>query len=201
MTMTSRTRGWRPLAGWVALWLVGCGGGGDDGSAAAAGAGAVAATPAPTLAAAASLSTCGLPDFSTTALARINQYRAAGAQCGARGAFAATTALRWDDRLAQAADGHSRDMAANNYFAHDSLDGRTMAQRITAAGYTWAGLGENIAAGQATVNAVVDGWMASEGHCVNLMNPTFVHLGLACAAGTSATRYSSYWTLDLARPQ
>jgi len=146
------------------------------------------------------LSTCGLPDFVNTAMARINQYRAAGATCGSRGAFAATTALSWNNLLTQASDGHSVDMAAKNYFSHTSLDGRTFSQRISATGYAWSTAGENIAAGYGTMNAVIDGWMASEGHCANLMNPAFTQVGLACASNASST-YRSYWTMELAKPR
>ena len=56
-------------------------------------------------------------------------------------------------------------MATQNYFSHTSADGRTLADRINATGYAWSALGENIAAGYPSVNAVVDGWMASDGHC------------------------------------
>ena len=92
-------------------------------------------------------------------------------------------------------------MATKNYFSHTSADGRTMAERINAAGYAWSALGENIAAGYPSVNAVVDGWMSSDGHCANLMNPNFRDIGFACVAGTSTSSYRTYWTLDLGKPR
>ena len=92
-------------------------------------------------------------------------------------------------------------MAANNYFSHTSLDGRSAGDRITATGYAWRTYGENIAAGYATVDSVMDGWTASPGHCANLMNPAFTEIGLACVPGGAATTYSNYWTLDLAAPR
>ncbi len=142
---------------------------------------------------------CGIVAFSNTALARINQYRAAGASCGARGAFAPAAAVRWADALAQAAAAHSLDMATQDYFSHTSLDGRSMADRINATGYAWRSLGENIAAGQVGIDAVVDAWMRSDGHCANLLNPAFDHIGLACVSGAAGSRYRTYWTLNLAR--
>lgn len=183
--------------GTIAL-LTGCGGGGNSGG--GEDAGTATASGIATIAAA-SVSTCGLPDFAASAMARINRYRAAGASCGAQGRFAPTAALGWHDALDQAASGHTVDMAARNYFSHTGQDGSTAAQRVDAAGYAWRTVGENIAAGQATVEAVVDGWMASDGHCANLMNPAFVHMGLACANGSGSTTYSRYWTLDLAAPR
>ena len=139
--------------------------------------------------------TCGLPDFQAALLARINQYRAAGASCRSAGTFAAAPPLVWNAALAQAAAGHSQDMAANDYFSHTSRDGRSMVDRINAAGYAWSTVGENIAAGYPTVNAVIDGWMASDGHCANLMNPNFRDTGLACVANPAST-YKTYWTMD-----
>ena len=60
-------------------------------------------------------------------------------------------------------------------------------------------LGENIAAGYPTIDAVMTGWMASDGHCANLMNPNFNQVGLVCVPGTAADTYNTYWTMDLAR--
>ena len=109
--------------------------------------------------------------------------------------------MAWNDLLTQAAAGHALDMAMKNYFSHTSADGRTLADRINATGYTWSALGENIAAGYPSVNAVVDGWMASDGHCANLMSPNFRDIGFACVAGTSTSAYRTYWTLDLGKPR
>lgn len=143
--------------------------------------------------------TCGLSSFDADALRLINQYRAAGAVCGSRGSFAAVPPLAAQSQLARAAYDHSRDMADNNYFSHTSLDGRTLGTRVTAAGYAWSSVGENIAAGYSTVQQTVDAWMASDGHCANLMNARFTHYGLACARNDAST-YRTYWTLDLGRP-
>ena len=187
--------------------VAGCGGGGSsDSSAAGTPATSPAAGPSPSPAPAPApatgvLSTCGLSDFSGRILQRINQLRASGASCGSSGQFAPAAAVAWNAKLTQAADGHSQDMAANNYFAHTSLDGRTFSQRIDATGYTWSTAGENIAAGYASVDAVMDGWTQSPGHCANLMNPNFSEIGVACVPGTSSTTYSNYWTMDLAKPR
>lgn len=61
-------------------------------------------------------------------------------------------------------------------------------------------MGENIAAGYDTVSAVMDGWLASPGHCANLMNPNFTQIGVACIRGSTGNAYGTYWTMDLARP-
>lgn len=182
----------------VSALIAACGGGGDA---------APAPTPAPTPAspapgpAPAAAATCALPDFQATAMARVNQWRASGADCGPQGRFNATTALAWNDRLTQAATAHSQDMAANNFFSHTGSGGSTLAGRVDAAGYAWGSLGENIAAGQGSVQQVVDGWIASPGHCANLLNPGFTEVGLACVRGTAGNTYPTYWTMDLGRPR
>jgi uncharacterized protein YkwD len=106
----------------------------------------------------------------------------------------------WNDKLTQAAYGHSLDMATKNYFSHTSQDGRTFDKRVTATGYTWSSVAENIAAGQRTMTSVMGGWQASPGHCANLMSATVTQLGLSCAKSAGST-YGTYWTMELAKPR
>lgn len=177
--------------------LAACGGGGD--AAAPAGGTGISATPAASSPAATLGSTCNLPDFRASVLARINQVRSSGADCGADGVFGAAAPLAWNDKLTLAAEGHSEEMAAKNYFSHTSADGRTLADRVIATGYAWSSLGENIAAGYPGVNAVMDGWIASPGHCANLMNAGFAEVGVVCVPGPAGDAYPTYWTMDLGR--
>jgi uncharacterized protein YkwD len=127
--------------------------------------------------------------FTQRVLDLTNAARAQARTCGAT-RFAAAPALTLNAQLAQAAQGHAADMAARNYFSHTSQDGRTMAQRVTATGYAWRTIGENLAAGQTTPESVVDGWLRSEGHCRNIMNASFRELGVGYAQGGS---YGHYW--------
>jgi uncharacterized protein YkwD len=129
----------------------------------------------------------------------VNQARANNRTCGST-FYASASPLAWNSKLFNAAAGHSADMAANNYFAHDSLDGRKFSQRVTAAGYNWKTTGENIAAGQSTAQAVMDGWLKSPGHCANIMKPSYTEIGVACVKGSSSS-YKTYWTMDLAAPR
>lgn len=142
--------------------------------------------------------TCNLPNFQQEILDRVNQARAAGRTCGTN-SYGPAPALRWNGVLFNAAGAHSTDMAANNYFSHTSQDGRNPGQRITGAGYAWSAYGENIAAGQSSAQAVVDGWLASPGHCANIMNASYADIGTACVASSTST-YRTYWTMELARP-
>lgn len=92
-------------------------------------------------------------------------------------ADAGCPAVQVDVRLVAAAQAHSDDMAANDYFSHDSLDGRTFADRIRDAGYPDPG-GENIAQGQDSAQAVHDAWMNSSGHRANILNCDFTTIGV-----------------------
>jgi uncharacterized protein YkwD len=160
--------------------------------------GTTTTTTPPTTTAASTGSTCQIADFAAAALARVNQLRAAGADCRTQGRFAPAPALTWSALLTRSSEAHSQDMAANNFFAHDGSTGSTLATRVDATGYAWSRLGENIAAGYAGLDAVMAGWMGSDGHCANLMNPQFNQIGLVCVPGTATTRYGNYWTMDLA---
>ena len=125
-------------------------------------------------------------------LEQINRARAQPRQCGPQ-SFGATTPLAWNPSLATAAEAHTRDMANNNYFDHKDRQGGTPGDRAELAGYVGQAIGENIAAGQDTAVKVVDGWLASPGHCANLMNPSFRELGAAYAVDPKSDA-GIYWT-------
>ncbi|GII86478.1 hypothetical protein Ssi03_44680 [Sphaerisporangium siamense] len=100
--------------------------------------------------------------------------------------------LRIDEKLRQAARGHSDDMAAKGYFDHNSQDGRTPWDRIKAAGYTSNMYAENIARGQQTPEAVVKAWLNSPGHRANIMNCKLKAIGVGVHFGSGGP----WWTQD-----
>lgn len=209
MSSTLRPTSRAALAAAFAALLVACGGGGDgaadaDTAAVPSGADAGAGGPAPNPPAPAPPASadtgCGDAAFQATALRLLNERRAAGASCGSQGAFGPAPALAWSATLAQAAWQHSSDMATRNYFSHTSPEGGTLGSRATAAGYAWSSIAENIAAGQPDAAAVVDGWMASPGHCRNIMTATLRDAGMACARN-DASAYRRYYTLVLGSPR
>jgi len=106
--------------------------------------------------------------------------------------------LAWNDLLGNAARDHSRDMGTRDYFSHDSPEGRTPGDRVTAAGYNWSAVGENIAAGQATPAAVMQSWMNSPGHRANILSTNYCDLGVGYAY-VSGSRYGHYWTQNFGR--
>ena len=125
------------------------------------------------------------PTPATQILSRVNAERAK----------AGCKAVVLDPRLAAAAAGHAQDMATNDYFSHASRDGRTFVDRIKAQGYP-VPRSENIAAGQPTVTAVMDAWMASAGHRANILDCSAVAMGAASAKGGT---YGVYWVQDFGR--
>lgn len=131
---------------------------------------------------------------------RINVYRASGASCGSYGSFAAAPSLAWNSALITAAGRHSHDMATRNFMSHTGSDSSNGGSRAADAGYNWRSWGENIAAGYPSVRLVVDAWMASPGHCANIMKPIFRDAGLACVKGTASNEYPTYWTMVLSQP-
>lgn len=76
-------------------------------------------------------------------------------------------------RLDRAAQGWTEGMVAARMFSH----GPDFPARITAVGFRWSSIGENIATGYASPAAVVAAWMASPGHCHNILDPTFRFVG------------------------
>lgn len=131
-------------------------------------------------------------------LALINTARSTARQCGGT-PFAPAPALAWNAVLGAVAEAHSRDMANRKFFSHLGPDGRTPGDRAELAGYLGTQLGENIAAGLDTPRKVLDGWLASPGHCANLMNPQFSELGAAYAVDPRSDA-GIYWTALLGAP-
>jgi len=131
-------------------------------------------------------------------LAQVNAARAQSRLCG-RQRFAAARPLSWNAALGTAAQGHSRAMARGNYFAHRDPDGRSVADRAKSAGYRGRKFGENIAAGQGSPNQAMRDWLASPGHCANLMNPMFTQMGAAYATD-SGSNAGIYWTMVFGAP-
>ena len=135
----------------------------------------------------------------TRALELINAVRETGHDCGAAGVFAPAAPLGWDSRLEAAARVHSADMARTGNFDHTGTDGSSAGDRIEREGYAWGRWAENIAAGQGTLEAAVEGWLASPGHCRNLLAPNVRDTALVCVTNEDA-RYRHYWTQVFARP-
>jgi uncharacterized protein YkwD len=131
------------------------------------------------------------PGGVTTQVVTLTNAERAKAGCGP---------LTVDATLTAVAQAHSQDMATSDYFDHNSQDGRTPFDRMTAAGYRYSTAAENIAAGQRTPQDVMTAWMNSPGHRANILNCALTQIGVGYAAASSST-YGVYWTQDFGTPR
>ncbi|MEV0185029.1 CAP domain-containing protein [Streptomyces sp. NPDC050625] len=104
---------------------------------------------------------------------------------------AALPPLAVDPLLTAAAQAHSADMVARDFYSHTAPEGSQPWDRAAAAGSARRTIGENIACGQRSPAEVVEGWMNSPGHRANILKPGFTHIGVGFAGGGRA---GTYWT-------
>ncbi|MEZ4382499.1 MAG: CAP domain-containing protein [Nannocystaceae bacterium] len=131
--------------------------------------------------------------------ALVNEVRATGTSCGANGEFAPAGPLSVSPRLTCAARAHSQDMSERGFFSHVNPDGEGPSDRIDKTGYAWTAVGENIAGGATSAADAVSGWLASDDHCANLMNPSYKEIGVGLYEG--AGEYTYYWTQTFGTPK
>lgn len=105
--------------------------------------------------------------------------------------------LELDDRLMQAAQGHSDCQASRRTMTHEGPRGESPGDRITATDYEWRRWAENVAMGYRTPDDVVAAWMNSPGHRANILKSTITEIGLGLAYGSDG---APYWTQLFATP-
>lgn len=98
------------------------------------------------------------------------------------------TSLTMDWQLCRTARFKSLDMKTKSYFSHNSPTYGSPAKMINDFGIDYVSMGENIAKGYKTPQAVVDGWMNSPGHRANILNKSFKTIGVGHIAD------GNYWT-------
>jgi uncharacterized protein YkwD len=131
------------------------------------------------------------------ALAQINAVRASARICGAV-PFAAAAPLSWNAKLEVSAAAQAHYMQSIGALSHVGANNVSLGARVTAAGYPWRQLGENIAYGHTTIEDTIQGWVDSPGHCAILMNADYKDVGVAFDAGDGSATAVSYWALVLA---
>ena len=97
-------------------------------------------------------------------------------------------ALQADWELSRVARYKSQDMKDNNYFSHTSPVYGSPFTMIKNFGISYKSAAENIAKGQKTPQAVVNGWMNSSGHRANILNATYKKIGVGYVPS------GNYWT-------
>lgn len=127
-------------------------------------------------------------DITSRMLDKHNAARAA--KCGTSGKLATTSGLN------DAAQHHADDMARYNYVSHTLHNGTTWSQNISNYSTHDPG-GENIAAGQVSVNEVFDAWMASTDHKYNIMFCAYNYMGVGYAKDTDSP-WKTFWVTTFA---
>lgn len=119
----------------------------------------------------------------------------------AAGPAPARPSLRWQPRLAVAAERHTEAMARLDFFDHVDPAGHTVAQRVRDTGYAWRVVGETLASGQASIEEALRDWLASPSHCAALLDGRFTEFGLARVPRPQpGAPGAALWTLVLGRP-
>jgi hypothetical protein len=89
--------------------------------------------------------------------------------------------LKSNSKLAAAAQAKANDMAARNYWSHNTPDGKSPWTFVVAKGYSYQKLGENLATGFSSEQATINGWMASPPHRENILDSAFTEVGFGYA--------------------
>ena len=138
----------------------------------------------------------------------INEARSVQRDCypndDSRGIVGPSPKLYWSNELYASALEHSTDLALSDTFSHYGSgteyditgNGKPSIfyERIVANGYSnYYSVGENIAGGQRSVDEVMKAWLASPGHCENIMSTNYTEVGVALVTEADST-YGTYWT-------
>lgn len=132
----------------------------------------------------------GNGSFESALIALINQERQ-GRGIGA---------LSPQGQLATAAREHSADMACNGFFSHTGSDGTLPWDRVSALGYSYSAIAENIFAGSSNAQTAFNAWMNSPGHRDNMLNPAYSEIGVGYRYWADSP-YGAYTTAVFASPR
>ncbi len=98
-----------------------------------------------------------------------------------------------DPTLVAVARQRAQDMAARGYFSHTSPTGETAFTLLGGFGFSFGIAGENIARNNypdsQTVSVAMNGFMGSQGHRDNILNPRFTMIGIGAAVAPDGMKY------------
>lgn len=96
-------------------------------------------------------------------------------------------ALTLNSQLTQAAQSQADYIASTGVLSHTGAGGSTPGQRVSATGYQWCLVGENVLVGFTTAQDAFTAWMNSSGHRANILYPGFRETGIATATSSVGT--------------
>ena len=97
--------------------------------------------------------------------------------------------LTEDWQLSRVAQYKAQDMHDQNYFDHQSPTYGTPFQMMKSFNVSYRYAAENIAKGQKTAEAVMNGWMNSSGHRANILKSDYTKIGVGYAKASDGTTY------------
>ena len=97
--------------------------------------------------------------------------------------------LTLDSQLSKLARMKAEDMAKKGYFSHTSPTYGSAFDMMKKYGVSYRTAGENIAKGQKTPEAVMNGWMNSSGHRANILSSAYTHIGVGYAKDSKGNTY------------
>ena len=112
------------------------------------------------------------------------------------------SALTLDEQLCKAAAIRAKEIVGN--FSHTRPNGSSCFTVLQDISYSYAAVGENIAAGNQSGSATFNQWKeddenySGQGHRRNMLSPDFTKIGIAYTFDANST-YKYYWTMILAR--
>lgn len=109
--------------------------------------------------------------------------------------------LTIDLELQKSAQLKAQDMLDRDYWSHQTPEGEDPWVFFEEAGYEFSFAGENLARGFITTAGTVAGWMNSEGHRENLLNPTYTEVGFGVVTGEFQGETTTVVVAHYARPK
>lgn len=104
-------------------------------------------------------------------------------------ANAGVSPLTLDPMLCKAAQVRATECVTT--FSHTRPDGTAYSTALSEQGVSASYVGENVATGYQDAQAVVSGWINSDGHRANILNSNYKHIGIGMAENTG-TIYRGY---------
>lgn len=104
-----------------------------------------------------------------------------------------------DKALCNAANMRAIEMDCTGVFGHKRPNDHSCFEVYDICNVEWQNAcGENIAAGQATPEEVMNSWLGSAGHKANILSPEYTKMGLGYSVGLSNGQYRGYWAQEFA---
>lgn len=122
-----------------------------------------------------------------------SEARAAGGCCEDE-CFRPSGGLTEQAELRKAAALHAGDMAERGFISHETPEGLDAVTRVRRAGYAGCAVGENISVGDDDPAVVLDDFLSSYEHCLNVLEPRFSRIGTALARDSDG---EAYWVVTL----